>query len=378
MAAFRIMDTDPTKVDDVVTFGTYAAMFASINTEFPSSPVGGIDVRLRNSTGVDCTERMVLNNVTEGLKFLAEFSNGFPFVQSETAASETGDVLFGIYDNSSDMKVAEYGAGIIRANPLATSSRHLLALSKPVLMDGWILDGNGVDSCGGITGDSASTITNVLFLSIRRNFEGAIRHSKVFVDHCTFVDCLYIRMSGPVTNCVYLRTGLNVGGTTGIRDGSDFNVYDVPKSQVSYELEDLAVADENSIFGINEKAELLLDKWGGRDVRSTSFLKGVSSTAGPVGANTQVLSPKVTITGNITRGQTFDMVMEGYRAGDSLDDVGVYVVDTDGVAGNAGVEYPCTVTVNEHFLISADAPSTASLTSALSNATVVARPLDLY
>lgn len=373
MAAYRILDTNPATVDDVVTFGTYAAMFASINTEFPSSP-GIIDVRLRNSSGVDCVERMLLNNVTTGVRFTAEFANGFPFVQSEPADALT-TTIFNINDDNSGMSVTEEGAGIIRANPGSTGVRHLLNVSKVCLGDGWILDGNGVDTCGGVTGEAAATLTNMKFINIARIFEGAIRGSNVIIDHCTFVGCVYIRMSGPITNSLFIQTKMNEGGTTGVIDGSDFNVYDVPLELVSYA--GPGTADGNSIYSANDAKELLIDKWGARDVRPGSFLAGVSSTGGPVGANTDKLTPKATIIGDITRGLTFDIILEGYRSTGSINDVEVYVKDTLGVVGVVDELFPCTVTVNEHFKISATAPTTAVLTAALTSATVIVRPIDV-
>jgi hypothetical protein len=374
MPQLRILDTDPSKVDGITTFGNLPDLFQSIRDENAGSlswtGKGTMHIKFRCSTGVPHTGQLLFSgagtSIEDNLIITGEYSQGFPFRTTDAPAS-AGGALLNVSDNNLTFDVSARGAAIIEADETQTFSRSLIASDNPITVNGWILNGKSMSAVSGVSASVTGVVlTNCTFIGIVREFYGPIRsESDCITDQCTFVNCDAPRQAGTITNSMFIDCDLSSGD--GFSPNDDYNVFTNSSAELNYSG---AISNANSTFGIIALNQLVPYKYGGFDIQQGSVLGTSSSVGGPLGASAEVLTPSATVSGNIVRGQSFDIAMVGYYARATLDYVEVYIRDA---AGDA-TEYPCTVTVNGHFLISATAPGAGSIANMV-GVEVVVRPI---
>lgn len=356
-----IIDTDSSKVDNVTTFATMPALVSAIQSGNGGSGnlsgLGRHDIKLRCSTGVPYSERLLVNglipNATDNVVIEAEFSNGYPFVLTDPDNS-TETSLLALDDDFVTVGAAQFGAGMIEAKVAETNNRVLFAGYKSGNeIKGWILNGKGLSSVGGLYSTADMVVKNCLVVGCKRGFYGAARMTAgSTIDQSTIYDCGGIRLVGPLTNSLVLRTDLaNTGENDGLDPLSDNNAFDVDQSTIRYAS---TQGDANSFFNIAENAETVPLLQGGVALKQSSILSGVSSTGGAVGAWALALQGACSITGPITRGSNFTMSLTGHRAGVSAE---VYLREQNG----DGTEYSCTLVTYDDFSATATAPTAGEM-----------------
>jgi len=355
-----IYDTNPANVDGTTTFDVWADLLSAMQQQNGGSSIlanGTNTIHLRCSSGLSATERLSFNGFTpsaaNNVKIIGERSNDFPFVLTDAdGTTETG--LLSIHDDFVEVTSTGFGDAFIFAKKAETSARQLFTnYNNGTKLNGWILDGDGSTSVGGLYCVGDTEITNCLIMGCHRGFYGAIRASLgTTVDKATIYNCLSIRSVGPITNTLILKTDLsNTSQNDGLHQDCDNNAFDVDKTNVRYSGTE---GDLNSFFGVAENAQTFPLQWGGVAIKGSSLLAGVASDGGAVGAFGYAPTPTALIVGPINRGQAFAIALNGHRAGV---DVNVFIREKNG----DGTEYPCTVSNYGHFEINVVAPSTSDM-----------------
>lgn len=369
MAINLTLDTDPLQANGSTIFNTFEDLKAYITTTYGNSWTGQgtLTVTCQSSDGQPYVGGIVVDDFvpseTDNMIIRAVKVGNTPFRQ--TPPDNFTSSLIGIADDYVDV-ITELGTWFLDGSQGAINNHFFCHSSKAGVTEGIVLLGNGTTTGAALyAGSYARTYRKCIVKDFHRPFYGAFRDGSTVlnIDQCVFIDNVYGRSANTISNSILINTPIQT--QYGIHSSSNNNAY--TQSQTIDMYSDAVMGDANSVFDFVAVDHVAARADGGVNIIVGSPLATTASDGGPVGADALIITP-ATIATNITRGASFDIVLEGHTAGPSTEWVDVVIKD---VAGD-GTEYPCTVTTYTDILIQATAPDTGAI-AAMSGAQVIVR-----